>query len=109
MNQPSTSPDAKKLRLAAIELTRHRERVAAMRRSLPQGAVVDDYVFQEGPANLDAGDTPIATVRLSDLFTGPNRSVVIYHAATARSSTTFEARTRKAGRIQPFRSSLETA
>ena len=97
------------LRLAEIELMRHRERVAAMRRRLPPGAVVQDYVFQEGPANLDAGDTPIATVRLSDLFTGPNRSVVIYHAATARSSTTFEARTRKAGRIQPFRSSLETA
>ena len=67
------------LRLAEIELMRQRERVAAMRRALPPGAVVTDYVFQEGPANLDAGDAPITTVRLSDLFTGPNRSVVIYH------------------------------
>ena len=159
------------LRLAEIELMRQRERVAAMRRRLPPGAVVQDYVFQEGPANLDAGDAPITTVRLSDLFTGPNRSgrdlspdvrkaadqsLPDVHdvdrrlqrrqppyrterrlrdrrrrgsarccdstpaivdgaicgcsvAATARSSTTFEARTRKAGRIQPFRSSLETA
>src|SRR3989442_15725704 len=66
------------LRLAEIELMRQRERVAAMRRRLPPGAVVQDYVFEEGPVNLDA-DAPITTVRLSDLFTGPNRSVVIYH------------------------------
>jgi predicted dithiol-disulfide oxidoreductase (DUF899 family) len=51
------------LRLAEIELMRQRERVAAMRRRLPQGAVVQDYVFQEGPANLDAGDAPITRVR----------------------------------------------
>ena len=38
------------LRLAEIELMRHRERVAAMRRLLPPGAVVQDYAFQEGPA-----------------------------------------------------------
>jgi predicted dithiol-disulfide oxidoreductase (DUF899 family) len=67
------------LRLAEIELMRQRERVAEMRRRLPAGAVVEDYVFQEGPADLEAGDAPITTVRLSDLFSGPNRSVVIYH------------------------------
>jgi predicted dithiol-disulfide oxidoreductase (DUF899 family) len=67
------------LRLAEIELMRQRERVAEMRRRLPAGAVVEDYVFQEGPADLEAGDGPIMTVRLSDLFSGPNRSVVIYH------------------------------
>jgi predicted dithiol-disulfide oxidoreductase (DUF899 family) len=67
------------LRLAEIELMRQRERVAAMRRPLPAGAVVRDYVFQEGPANLDAGDAPVNTVRLSELFTRPNRSLVIYH------------------------------
>jgi predicted dithiol-disulfide oxidoreductase (DUF899 family) len=76
------------LRLAEIELTRQRERVAAMRRRLPPGAVVQDYVFQEGPANLDAGDAPITTVRLSDLFTGPNRSVVIYHLMYGKRQTT---------------------
>ena len=48
------------LRLAEIELMRQRERVAELRRGLPQGAAIQDYVFEEGPANLDAGDTPIA-------------------------------------------------
>jgi predicted dithiol-disulfide oxidoreductase (DUF899 family) len=67
------------LRQAEIELMRQRERVAELRRRLPQGAVVKDYEFQEGPANLNAGDTPVRTVRLSDLFTAPNRSLVVYH------------------------------
>jgi len=75
------------LRLAEIELLRQTERVAAMRRRLPPGAVVQDYVFQEGPARLDADDTPITTVRLSDLFTGPNRSVVIYHLMYGKRQT----------------------
>jgi predicted dithiol-disulfide oxidoreductase (DUF899 family) len=66
------------LRLAEIELMRQRERVAAMRRQLPQGPVVQDYVFQEGPADLAAADGPAKQVRLSDLFTGPGRSLVVY-------------------------------
>jgi predicted dithiol-disulfide oxidoreductase (DUF899 family) len=56
------------LRLAEIELMRQRERVAELRRWLPQGAAIQDYAFEEGPANLDAGDTPIRTVRLTELF-----------------------------------------
>jgi hypothetical protein len=67
------------LRLAEIELMRQRERVAELRRRLPQGGVVQDYAFQEGPAHLDAGDAPIRSVRLSELFTTPSRSLVIYH------------------------------
>ena len=67
------------LRLAEIELMRQRERVAELRRGLPEGAIIQDYVFEEGPANLDAGDTPIRNVSLSELFTGPDRSLVIYH------------------------------
>src|SRR5438093_7039208 len=67
------------LRLAEIELMRQRERVAAMRRRLPPGAIVQDYVFQEGPSNLDAGDVPLQTVRLSELFSGPDRSLILYH------------------------------
>src|SRR5947207_13097841 len=67
------------LRVAEIELMRQRERVADMRRRLPPGAIVQDYVFQEGPANLDAGDSPIKSVRLSELFSAPDRSVVVYH------------------------------
>jgi len=67
------------LRLAEIELDRQRERVAGLRRGLPKGAVVQDYVFEEGPADLEAGDTPTRTVRLSELFTAPGRSLVVYH------------------------------
>jgi predicted dithiol-disulfide oxidoreductase (DUF899 family) len=67
------------LRLAEIELMRHREKVAARRRALPEGAVVDDYVFAEGPAGLDAGDTPVREVTLSGLFTGPDRPLIVYH------------------------------
>jgi predicted dithiol-disulfide oxidoreductase (DUF899 family) len=67
------------LRLAEVELMRQRERVAALRRELRPATVVMDYLFEEGPANLDAGDTPVRTVSLSELFTGSNRSVIIYH------------------------------
>src|SRR5690348_8674546 len=63
------------LRLAEIELTRQRERVAEMRRNLPEGAAVQDYQFEEGPGKLDAGDAPARGVRLSELFTRPNRSL----------------------------------
>jgi predicted dithiol-disulfide oxidoreductase (DUF899 family) len=67
------------LRLAEIELMRQRERVAELRRRLPQGAPVQDYTFEEGPSILDAGDTPTRAVRLSELFTLPDRALVIYH------------------------------
>jgi predicted dithiol-disulfide oxidoreductase (DUF899 family) len=67
------------LRLAEIELMRQRERVAELRRHLPQGAAIQDYHFQEGSRDLDAGDAPLHTVRLSELFTKPNRSLIIYH------------------------------
>jgi len=67
------------LRLAEIDLMQRRERVAELRRRLPPGATVQDYVFQEGPADLDAGDSPARSVRMSELFSGPGRSVVVYH------------------------------
>ena len=76
------------LRIAEIDLMRQRERVAELRRRLPQGAIVQDYEFEEGPADLSAGDTPIRTVCLSDLFTGKNRSVVIYHFMHGKRNTT---------------------
>jgi len=66
------------LRLAEIELMRQRERVAEMRRHLPRGATVQNYQFEEGPRDLNGGDT-VRPVRLSELFTKPNRSLVIYH------------------------------
>jgi predicted dithiol-disulfide oxidoreductase (DUF899 family) len=67
------------LRLAELELMGHRERVADLRRRRPKGAIVQDYIFEEGPASLEAGDTPTRTVCLGDLFTAPDRSLVIYH------------------------------
>src|SRR5262245_5812245 len=67
------------LRRAEMEMFRHIERVAALRRSLPEGAEVTDYEFQEGPRDLEDSDSPISSVRLSELFSGPERSLVIYH------------------------------
>ena len=67
------------VRQAEIELMRQRERVAELRRALPPGAIIQDYEFLEGPIALDEGDEPVRTVRLSELFTGPDRPLVIYH------------------------------
>src|ERR1700756_4298442 len=66
-------------RLAEIELMRHGERVCELRRHLPPGQAVEDYKFIEGPVDLDSGDTPTRTVRLSELFTAAGRPLVIYH------------------------------
>ena len=76
-----------KLRLAEIELVRQRERVAELRRNLPEGAPVQDYQFEEGPRDLNAGDALVRTVRLSELFTQPNRSLVIYHFMFGKKQT----------------------
>jgi len=59
------------LREAELELMRHRERVAELRRSLPLGAAVEDYVF------VDAGTG--SDVRLSELFSAPSRPLIVYH------------------------------
>src|SRR3982074_3785871 len=67
------------LRLAEIESMKSRERVPVLRRELPKGTTVADYISPEGPADLDDGDRPTQTVRLSELFTAPGRAVVIYH------------------------------
>jgi predicted dithiol-disulfide oxidoreductase (DUF899 family) len=75
------------LRQAEIELMRQRERVAELRRQLPKGATVQDYEFLEGPASLDDGDEPVKKVRLSELFTAPDRSLVIYHLMFGKKQT----------------------
>jgi len=56
------------LREAEIELREARRRAAELRRALPPGPEVEDYVFtgEEGE------------VRLSELFGGPNRSLIVY-------------------------------
>src|SRR5689334_21988640 len=77
------------VRLAEIELMRARERVAELRRALPKGAELHDYEFFDctlpdgrvsatGSASLNGGE-PVTRVRLSELFTAPDRSLVIYH------------------------------
>ena len=75
------------LRLAEIELMRQRERVAELRRELPEGATIQDYEFLEGPTSLDDGDEPVKKVRLSQLFTAPDRSLVIYHFMFGKKQT----------------------
>ncbi len=70
------------LRLAEVDLMRHRERVAELRRALPVGPEVPDYEFVEGTADLTADDptvTPVTPVTLSELFSGPGRPLIIYH------------------------------
>lgn len=90
-NLTSESPEylakREELRLAEIELMRQRERVAELRRHLPHGAALPDYEFQEGPRDLAAGDGPVRTVRLSELFTKPNRALVTYHFMYGKKQT----------------------
>jgi predicted dithiol-disulfide oxidoreductase (DUF899 family) len=75
------------LRVAEIELMEHQERVAAMRRALPPGAVLGEYEFLEGPVDLGAGDEPMHSVRLSELFTAADRPLVIYHMMYGKKQT----------------------
>jgi predicted dithiol-disulfide oxidoreductase (DUF899 family) len=75
------------LRLAEIQSMRLLERIAELRRDLPEGATIQDYEFSEGPADLDAGDEPAKSVRLSELFTGPGRSLVVYQLMYGKKQT----------------------
>jgi predicted dithiol-disulfide oxidoreductase (DUF899 family) len=89
------------VRLAEIELMRARERVAELRRALPKGAEIQDYEFLDcgigtlpdgrvsvGPASLSDGDEPVRRAKLSELFTAPDRSLVIYHFMFGKKQTT---------------------
>jgi predicted dithiol-disulfide oxidoreductase (DUF899 family) len=75
------------LRKAEIELMRHHERVAELRRALPPGAIITDYELLEGPASLDDGDEPVRNTRLSELFSDPGRALVIYHFMFGKKQT----------------------
>jgi predicted dithiol-disulfide oxidoreductase (DUF899 family) len=61
--------ERERLRRAEVALRDQIEAVAAMRRQMPPGPVVRDYVFLEGDKR----------VRLSELFTGDKRELAIYH------------------------------
>ncbi len=75
------------LRLAEIELMKQRERCAELRRGLPKGATIRDYEFLEGPTSLDEGDEPVRKVSLSELFTAPDRSLVVYQMMFGKKQT----------------------
>ncbi len=61
------------LRLAEIELMRQRERVAGLRRHLPQ-----DYAFEEGPRGLNGGDAPVRQRPDDGIGKAVDRSAVNY-------------------------------
>jgi predicted dithiol-disulfide oxidoreductase (DUF899 family) len=67
------------LRVAELELTRRQEDAAALRRQLPVGPVLDDYTLLEGPRDLRAGDESVGECSLHELFSGPDRPLIVYH------------------------------
>lgn len=71
------------LRLAELDLIAQRERVADLRRQLPPGPVVEDYRFLDCTA-----DGSVEEVRLSQLFTAPDRALIIYHLMYGKGQTT---------------------
>jgi predicted dithiol-disulfide oxidoreductase (DUF899 family) len=67
------------LRLAELDLVDHVERVAALRRRLPTDTVVDDYEL----VDVASGDR----VRLSGLFSAPDRALILYHFMYGKAQT----------------------
>jgi predicted dithiol-disulfide oxidoreductase (DUF899 family) len=67
------------LRVAELDLAEHIERVAALRRQLPQDTVVDEYEFIE----VSTGQP----VRLADLFSAPSRALIVYHFMYGKAQT----------------------
>jgi len=67
-----------KLLKAEIELRRHLEEVAALRRELPAGGILaQDYEFEEGAADIDDVSS-VRLVKFSELFERPNSSLIVY-------------------------------
>jgi predicted dithiol-disulfide oxidoreductase (DUF899 family) len=67
------------LRVAELDLMDQVERVAALRRKLPADTVVDDYELTD----VASGDR----VRLSGLFSAPDRALVLYHLMYGKAQT----------------------
>jgi len=67
------------LRVAELDLIDHVERVAALRRKLPTDTIVDDYQL----VDVASGDR----VRLSELFSAPDRALVLYHFMYGKAQT----------------------
>lgn len=65
---------------AEIALRDQIERVAQMRRTLPLGMAMPDYVFREGPADLSRNDpADFREVRLSELFDDGQDQLIVDH------------------------------
>ncbi len=61
-----------------LDLRTRLEAVAALRRKLPPGGLLkEDYVFEEGAADLLDSET-VKQTRFSELFLGDKRSLIIY-------------------------------
>jgi len=70
----------RRLLVEEIDLRNHAERVAAMRRALPLGRELPDYVFKEGPADLSRNDPKdFKETKLSELFAPGKDELFIYH------------------------------
>jgi predicted dithiol-disulfide oxidoreductase (DUF899 family) len=67
------------LRVAELDLIDHIEQVAALRRTLPADTVVDDYELIDAAS----GDR----IRLSELFSAPDRPLVVYHFMYGKAQT----------------------
>ena len=66
---------------AEIAMKDQTERVAALRRQLPAGPLVEtDYIFREGLSDLrDESPANLRDVRLSDLFAPGKDSLIVDH------------------------------
>jgi predicted dithiol-disulfide oxidoreductase (DUF899 family) len=65
---------------AEIALKDQVERVAEMRRALPLGMRAPDYIFHEGPSDLNQNDpADFADVQLANLFTDGHDTLIVDH------------------------------
>ena len=65
---------------AEMALRDQREQVAQLRRSLPPGPAVQEYLFREGSADLSRNDPgEFFDTRLSQLFSPGKDSLIVYH------------------------------
>jgi predicted dithiol-disulfide oxidoreductase (DUF899 family) len=67
------------LRVAELELIDHIERVAELRRRLPADTSIPDYELVDVDGHR--------AVHLSDLFTAPDRALVVYHLMYGKAQT----------------------
>ena len=78
----STAYEQKRQELLAAEtsLRDQVERVAQLRRALPLGKAVPDYVFREGPADLSCNNSAdFRDVKLSELFAHGHDELIVVH------------------------------